>query len=142
VDGRQAGGRLRRAGLRMSPRVLRTTRRLPRETVDYQTRVGMDGQGRPSYGTVQSLEANVLEYDATRYHEGSQFIIARDGSRVMTPVTLYVPGTVDPEDVPPEESRITLGDGRQFIIAERVVVSGLRRARTQPDHYRLRCRRE
>lgn len=124
----------------MSPRVLRTTRRLPLEEVTYQPAEGLDGQGRPQYGTGAGFQANVLEYDAGAARDGSQFVVSREGSRIVTPLTLYLPG--DALDVPNEGDRIVLYDGRAFIVAERRATSGLRHSRSTPDHYRLRCREE
>ena len=82
----------------------------------------------------------MLEYDSAQFSRGAQYVILPDGSRVATPLTLYVRGTET--DVPSEADRVTLSDDRAFIVMERVPVSGLRRARTAPDHYRLRCKKE
>ena len=116
-------------------RMLRTTRRLPTEVVQLERSTGLDGQGAPSYASAIEFDANVLEYDAAR---GEQFVILPDGSRVDTPLTLYIRG--DETAVPDVADRITLVSGVQFIVMERTVVSGLRSSRSEPDHYRLRCK--
>ena len=118
-------------------RVLRTTRRLPKETLTFEPFESLDGQGMPDYGTPVEFEGNVLEYDASN---AEQFVVTKDGSRVRTPLTVYVEG--DAPDVPNEQDRVTLSEGRTFIVAERKKVSGLTYSRSEPDHYRLRCRIE
>lgn len=122
-------------------RILRTTRRLPLEIVQLERYDGMDGQGMPSYDTPVDVDANVVEYDAaTPGTTGRAFVTTPDGSRIDTPLTLYMRG--DAAVVPNEQDRITLADERTFIVAERKAVSGLRRRRTEPDHFRLRLRKE
>lgn len=120
--------------------ILRTTRRLPLETLELERYISMDGQGAPSYDTTVDIEANVVEYDAGATGKGAAFVTTRDGSQVHTPLTLYMRG--DATVVPNEQDRITLADGRAFIVAEKKPVSGLRKRRTEPDHYRLRLRTE
>jgi hypothetical protein len=122
------------------PRILRTTRRLPKETLELEPFLTLDAQGMPSHGSPVEFEANVLEYDAAVGMKGAEFIIVRDGSRVETPLTLYVQG--DATDVPAEQDRVIRGSGSKFIVAEKKTVSGLLYTAAQPDHYRLRCRVE
>lgn len=124
----------------MTPRVLRTTRRLPREMVELDRFLGLDGQGAASYEGATAFRANVLEYDVGTGTGGSQFVVMPDGSEVLCPLTLYVQG--DEPEVPTVEDRVRLTDGRCYIVAERKQVSGLRYGWDSPDHYRLRCRRE
>jgi hypothetical protein len=121
--------------------ILRTIRRLPKETLEYEPFAGLDGQGSPSYDTPISFEANVLEYDPTGSgsSRGHQFVNKADGSLIRTPLTLYVAG--DAASVPAEQDRITV-DATNYIVMERAKVSGLRYSRNSPNHYRLRCRRE
>lgn len=120
--------------------ILRTTRRLPLETLELERFDSMDGQGAPSYDTAIDIEANVVEYDASATGKGASFVTVPDGSQVHTPLTLYMRG--DATVVPSEQDRITLSDGRAFIVVEKKPVSGLRKRRTEPDHYRLRLRVE
>lgn len=122
------------------PRILRTTRRLPKETLQLERFLSLDAQGMPSYASPVDFQANVLEYDAAgTLRGGAEFVVMRDGSQVKVPLTLYVQG--DEANVPAEEDRITRGSA-YFIAAERKPVSGLRYTAAQPDHYRVRCRVE
>lgn len=121
----------------MSPQVLRTTRRLPKETLSFEPFTGIDGQGASAYGPATSFAANVAEQGANR---GREFVVMPDGSQVRTPYTIYVEGDyVGP--VPSEQDRVTL-DGRRFIVAERTAPRGLDYGRDAVDHYRLRLRAE
>jgi hypothetical protein len=122
------------------PQILRTTRRLPRETLTGEAFTGLDAQGMPAYDSPVEFDANVLEYDAAQFSRGAEFVVMPDGSRVVAPLTLYVLG--DAPWVPSGQDRVTLPDYRRFIVAEVKPVSGLRHARTAPDHHRLRCRVE
>jgi hypothetical protein len=124
----------------MSPRILRTTQRLPLLTLQYEVQTGVDGQGKPSYDSAVDLDANVVEYDAAQFGRGEQYVIADDGSRVETPLTLYVRG--DSSVVPATKARVTLADDRRFIVMEVKPVAGLMRLHTEPDHYRVRCKVE
>lgn len=124
----------------MSPRMLRTTARLPTETLGLEGFAGLDGQGFPSYDAPVDFEANVVEYDtALRARGGHEHVITEDGSKIETPLTLYVQGTASV--VPDEQDRITRG-GTQFIVREKTTVQGLHRLASEPDHFRLRCSRE
>lgn len=114
--------------------VLMTTRRLERETVTLERFVSLDAQGVPTYATAVEFEANVVESDGA----GKEFVVDQHGSKVLTPLTLYVPGTASV--VPAPADRVTLDDARQFIVAERTAPRALRARRDQVDHYRLRCR--
>lgn len=117
-------------------RVLRTTRRLPKEPVQWEAVTGADGQGMVAYADPVCVMANVVEYDAGK---GEQYIVMPDGSRVMVPLTLYLDG--DTCGVPDKGDRITM-DGKPFIVEERKAVRGLRLQRGKNDHYRIRCRDE
>lgn len=124
----------------MTPRILRTTRRLPKEMVLLERFEGLDDQGKSDYSPGEPFEANVAEYDVALFSRGAEFAATPDGSRVRTPLTLYVQG--DAAVVPNEQDRVALADGRRFIVVERTPFSGLRHTRSEPDHYRLRCRVE
>lgn len=121
--------------------VLRTIRRLPKETLSYEAFLGLDGQGKPNYDTPVSFDANVLDYDPATggQSQGHQFVNQGDGSKVRIPLTLYVAG--DAANVPSEKDRVTSG-ASTFIVLERVTVSGLRYTRANPNHFRLRCKQE
>lgn len=110
-------------------RTLRTTRKLPKETLSLEAFSGIDGQGKPSYDTAVSFEANVLWSD--------EFITTSDGSEVRVPLTLYVEG--DETNVPAEQDHVEV-DGVTFTVLERTEPRGLWSARSTPGHYRLRCR--
>jgi hypothetical protein len=127
----------------MSPQILRTTQRLPKETVEYEEPTGADAQGRTTYGTPAQFEANVVPYDTVvQANKGARYVTDKDGSIIVTPLTLYIEG--DEPNVPYEECRITLADTpeKRWIVAERSAPSGLDYTRFEPDHYRLRCRAE
>ena len=119
------------------PQILQITRDLPKETMSFEPFIGIDGDGQESYDTPLSFEANRMEYDAAT-KEAEQFVVLPDGSRVRTPVTLYVQG--DETNVPAQEDRVTLPDSRTMIVAERKTVAGLYFTPAEPDHYRLRLR--
>jgi len=102
------------------------------EDVTLEAYGGYDGQGLPSYGTAVSISAHVRRTD--------DFIITGSGSKMPTPVTLYVPpgqGTV-----PGEKDRVTLAEGGEWTVLEVTAPRRLGRARTAaPDHYRCRLGR-
>lgn len=122
----------------MSPRMLRTTASLPTEALSLERFTGLDGQGLPSYGSELDFDANVVEYDV-ELRKGREHVVDSDGSKIQTPLTLYVQGIASV--VPDEQDRITRG-GTQFIVREKTRVQGLHRLASEPDHFRLRCSRE
>ena len=121
-------------------RVLRTIKRLPKETVSWEAFSGLDGQGSPSYASPVELEAKVFPYDTTMRGQGERFVVMENGSRIETPLTLYIDG--ESESVPGEQDRITIDSDRSFIVVEKQVASRLDYSRFEPSHYRLRCRVE
>ena len=123
----------------MTPRMLRTTAALPTETMELERFSGLDGQGLPAYEDAVEFKANVVEYDFAASRRGREFAVDVDGSRVRTPLNLWIHGTASV--VPGEQDRVTRGGGR-FVVVEKRVVQGLRRLASEPDHYHLRCRRE
>jgi hypothetical protein len=123
----------------MSPQILRTTQRLPKEMLQYEPTVGFDGQGKPSYGTPVSFEANTLLYDPANSGHGAQFTVNATGSVVRIPLMLYVQG--DETNVPVEGGRVTRA-GRKYIVVEAKPVSGLDYTPDEPDHHEIRCRTE
>ena len=118
-----------------SPQVLRTTRRLPTETIGYEAFLAYDGQGLASYDTTVDFDAHVVEYDAGS--GGIEYILKPDGSRIRVPLVLFVVG--DAPIVPAEKGRLTLTDGRTFVVYENYPVHGIFHLRTEPDHYKIRC---
>lgn len=119
--------------------VLGVTRRVPKEALTYEPFDTLDGQGKPQYGSDLTIEAHVREYGGP-FGVGREFIIQNDGSRVAVPLTLWIEG--DAPVIPEERGRITLSDGRRFIVVEVKPVSRLHHPRTQPSHVRVRCRKE
>jgi hypothetical protein len=109
--------------------ILETTANLPREDFELERKLPRSG-GVPQYDTAVAFEANVEEYDKA-------YVVLPNGSRLVCPLTLYVPG--DADEVPDVEDRIVrLSTGRQYIVRERNTVTGLEYLSTEPDHYRLR----
>jgi hypothetical protein len=120
--------------------LLQVTQSLPTETLLYETPVTWDAQNLPTYAAPVSFAANVVEGDVVGQRgRGAQFINQRDGTQLHIPLTLYVRG--DAPNVPDKEARITRG-GETFIVVERLTVAGLWHTAAEPDHYRLRCRKE
>lgn len=118
------------------PRVLRTTRLLDKQAVLLERFTGRDAQGRPAYqGAVQIL-AHVVESGT---HHTRAYIVAQDGTRIHTPLALYVEG--DAPVLPDLRDRVTV-EGTRYIVAEVSRPRGLRRPRSQPDHVRARLRLE
>lgn len=124
------------------PRVLRTTRRLQKETWELERLTGLDGQGMPSYASPVEFDANVVDYDMVGQKRGQAFVVMSDGSEVLVRKTLYVEG--DESDIPDEGDRVGPPgeDEDRFIVAERSALRGLRRPRDENDHVRLRVRDE
>lgn len=112
-------------------------RRLALETVAVEPFTGVDGQGAPSYGSSVNFEARVEERRmGDPRGGGTAYVIGPDGTEVHAPLTLYVPG--DESNVPSEQDRLTVS-GSTYIVMERTPIRGLRAARGEPDHFRLRC---
>lgn len=116
--------------------VLRTTRRLTKETVQWEIFTGLDGAGSPSYDTATDLTAHVVEYDGSRGHE---YLIDAAGTQVRIPVVLFVEGDVTP--VPDEQDRITI-DSATYTVFQKFTVHGLTYTRASPDHYKFALRAE
>lgn len=99
------------------------------ETLTLEQRTGVDGQGKPAYGSPMDVEGRaVRETDVARTGTGSE---------VRTIATVWLVGTTTP--LPVHEDRITLADGLTGIVVERVdgkTLGGVL------DHIRLMLREE
>lgn len=123
----------------VGPQILQTTRNLPLETVSLERALPIDTQGRETYDSPVSFEANVVAYDTARGREGFLFQVNSAGSEHRATLTLYIPG--DATVVPDEGDRITWG-GSKYIAIEKKTVAGLEYTSAEPDHHRIRCRDE
>ena len=107
-------------------------RLMSRETVTVEVYSGYDDEGAQSFAAGVTIEAGVIRSDS--------YIIDREGSRIATPLTLYVsPGQAV---TPGEQDRITLSNGDVFSVAlvtEPRRIEALRSG--SPDHTRCRCTR-
>lgn len=121
----------------MSSTILATTKALDKETLELEPFAGLDGQGLPSYSSPVEFDANVIERNMPS--PGREFVVDTDGSRIDTPVTLYVEG--DETNVPDEQDRVTI-DSEPYIVVERLTYRGLGMTRSQLDHIKLRLREE
>jgi hypothetical protein len=102
------------------------------ETVTVEVYAAYDGQGRPTFDSEVEILAHVRRTDA--------YVIAKDGSKVKTPLTLYVPPGQGL--TPGEKDRITLSDGDVFTVAEAVSPRRIGASRSSGvDHTRARCTR-
>lgn len=124
----------------MSPRVLRTTRSLPKETWELERFAGLDGQGKPSYASPVDFDADVVEGDPAARRDGNQYLTDTSGSRILVRRTLYIEG--DEPNIPDEQDRVGPPGGTKFIVAEKSSYRGLRYARGEEDHFRVRVRDE
>ena len=118
--------------------ILQTTAELPREDFVFETKIGRDDDGAPQYDTALPFEANVEEYN-------DQYVTMPDGSKVMTPLVLYVVAEIAgvAQAVPEREARVTrTSTGRMYIVMHRNVVTGLDYDTTEPDHFRLKLAEE
>lgn len=98
------------------------------ETVAVEPFSSLDGQGAPSYGASQNVEARVVRTD--------EQTVDADGSDMRTDLTLWVDAGESP--LPDERDRLTYG-GVTYIVAERVEGKDFG---ASVDHVRVRCREE
>ena len=117
--------------------VLRTTRLLAKETVQWEVFSGLDGTGSPAYLTATDLSAHVVEYDGSKGHE---YLVDGAGTQVRIPVVLFVVG--DTASVPAEQDRITIDSTRVFTVFQKTTVHGLMFTRATPDHFKFALRSE
>ena len=112
-------------------RVMRTVRRVPKEVVSVEPFESISSRGVVTYGTAVDVSARVVRTD--------DYITASDGTKIRTPLVLYVVG--DAEYLPREQDRVTV-DEESFVVAERRAPRRLGRTRDQIGHVRLACRLE
>lgn len=100
------------------------------QSVSVEAVSGLDGQGKPSYGTAVVIQARVVREDST--------VAKGDGSEIKTVATLWIDAEQSP--FPDQEYRITLADGLIGIVAERVDSRGIQSG--DVDHVRIKVREE
>lgn len=99
------------------------------ETVGVERFAGVDGQGLPTYDTSIDFDVRAVRQD--------KVVIAADGSKLRTELTLWVPFDADVA-FPDERARVTF-DSATFIVAE---VKDVKDSNARIHHRRCRCRRE
>ena len=104
-------------------------RHLTLETVGIEAHTGVDAQGAPEYSTSVDYDVRVVRQD--------KVIIAVDGSKLRTELTLWIPFNAEVA-FPDERARVTLS-GDTFIVAG---VKDVKDSKAVIHHRRCRCRRE
>lgn len=107
---------------------MRALKRVTTETVAVEPFSGLDGQGAPSYGASQNIEARVVRED--------EQVIDADGDEIRTTLTLWV--DADESPLPAEQDRVTV-DGTVYIGVSRYEGKSFR---ADVTHVRLRCREQ
>ena len=99
------------------------------EDVVVEPQTGLDGQGKPTYGTSSLVKGRVV---------GETKVIRRgSGSEIETFATIWIAG--DQVPLPLQEDRLTLVSGLVGIVVERL--EG-RRLSNVLNHIRIRLRKE
>lgn len=117
----------------MSPsRVMRTVRKVPKETVVVRPFSAVSGKGVVTFGAAVNVEARVLR-------DSRDYMTSTDGTKIRLPVILYVEG--DADYLPKEKDRVEL-DGANLVVGTRTEPRRLGRTRDEIGHVRLACRLE
>lgn len=105
------------------------------QTVTVEALSGIDGQGKPSYGTGEEIHARVIrEDDVVRGTD----LAGGDGEEVRTMMTVWIDACESP--LPEHGSRLTTDDGQVGIVVNVKNVRNIRRGTL--DHVRVKLREE
>lgn len=99
------------------------------ETVAVQAPGGVDGQGKPTYGTAASIKARVVREDSV--------VKQADGDEVVAVVTAWIDAAQSP--MPDDHYRVTFADGLVGIVVE---VKKRKNLMGALDHVRIKAQKE
>jgi len=98
------------------------------QSITVEELAGVDGQGKPSYGTAQTTNGVV------RYTD--EVVTMADGSKVGTSLTVWIPSTQTV--FPNEQARLTV-EGTTYIVVQSKDVKDFKNTLS---HRRVRCQVE